>query len=356
MWADQVTEQNMTVYERNSFQLPVLNGHRRSTSKSGTAIRTPREQGRPLNGPIQIGGRVAEHMVQVAYNAQHRIHWHWELPSYLVTKNIAGGLFMLLSLGAGLGIFTFEALTFLAAGFTSMVFMLLTVVLLIKDLAQPKRFLNVLLRPQWKSWLARGAYIMVAFTIVGGLWWLLEGAAYMNWLPAKLVAGIRPFAAWITFPLALGVVIYSAFLLGQAEGRDMWQSPLLPFELLAQSFVVSSGIFLASSFFVSFPPGLQSFLSVIFPMSLGINLLLMLANKFAMPFASEVAMLASRDITHGQYRNHFWWGGIALGHIVPFALFIIAPFTIPVAALAAMIGLFFYEYAFVMAPQRVPNS
>jgi hypothetical protein len=82
----------------------------------------------------------------------------------------------------------------------------------------------------------------------------------------------------------------------------------------------------------------------------------MLANKFAMPFASEVAMLASRDITHGHYRNHFWWGGIALGHIVPFALFLIAPVAVPVAALAAMIGLFFYEYAFVMAPQRVPNS
>jgi formate-dependent nitrite reductase membrane component NrfD len=263
---------------------------------------------------------------------------------------------MLLSLGAGLGIFTFDALTFLAAGFTAMVFMLLTVVLLIKDLAQPKRFLNVLLHPQWKSWLARGAYIMVAFTAVAGFWWLLEGAAYMGWLPLNFVAGIRPFMAWITFPLALGVVIYSAFLLGQAEGRDMWQSPVLPFELLAQSFVVSSGIFLALSLFVSVPPGLQSFLSVIFPVSLGINLLLMLANKFAMPFASEVAMLASRDITHGHYRNHFWWGGIALGHIVPFALFLVAPFTVPLAALAAMVGLFFYEYAFVMAPQRVPNS
>jgi formate-dependent nitrite reductase membrane component NrfD len=263
---------------------------------------------------------------------------------------------MLLSLSAGLGIFGFNSLVFLATGFTSLVFILLTVVLLIKDLAQPKRFLNVLLRPQWKSWLARGAYIMVAFTAVAGLWWLLEGAAYMKWLPNDLAAGIRPFAAWITFSVALGVVIYSAFLLGQAEGRDMWQSPLLPFELLAQSFAVSSGVFLALSRFIPFPSLLEDVLSVVFPVSLAINLLLMLANKFAMPFASEVAMLASRDITHGHYRNHFWWGGIALGHIIPFALFLIAPFTAPIAALAAMIGLFFYEYAFVMAPQRVPNS
>ncbi|HSB01662.1 MAG TPA: NrfD/PsrC family molybdoenzyme membrane anchor subunit, partial [Anaerolineales bacterium] len=153
-----------------------------------------------------------------------------------------------------------------------------------------------------------------------------------------------------------GVVIYSAFLLGQAEGRDMWQSPMLPFELLAQSFVVSSGVFLALNMFVSFSPDLRTFLSVAFPVSLAIDLLLMMANKFAMPFASEVAMLASRDITHGHYRNHFWWGGVTLGHVVPFTLFVVAPLTIPVAALAALVGLFFYEYAFVMAPQRIPNS
>jgi len=126
--------------------------------------------------------------------------------------------------------------------------------------------------------------------------------------------------------------------------------------LLTQSFVVSSGVFLALSLFVAFPSSLERFLSVVFPLSLAINLLLMLANKFAMPFASEVALLASRDITHGRYRNHFWWGGIALGHILPFVLFLVAPFTVPVAALAALVGLFFYEYAFVMAPQRIPNS
>jgi formate-dependent nitrite reductase membrane component NrfD len=263
---------------------------------------------------------------------------------------------MLLSLGAGIGAFEFDSLTFLAAGLMSMVFMLLTAILLIKDLAQPKRFLNVLLRPQWKSWLARGAYIMVTFTTVAGFWWLLEAAAYMNWLSTDFVAGIRPIAAWITFPLALGVVIYSAFLLGQAEGRDMWQSPLLPFELLAQSFVVSGGVFLALNLFGPVSPGLQAFLSALFPVSLAINLLLLLANKFAMPFASEVAMLAARDITHGHYRNHFWWGGIALGHVIPLAMFVLVPITVPAAALAAIVGLFLYQYAFVMAPQRIPNS
>jgi formate-dependent nitrite reductase membrane component NrfD len=67
-----------------------------------------------------------------------------------------------------------------------MVFTLITVILLLKDLSQPKRFLNILLRPQWKSWVARGAFILVGFTVVAGLWWLLEGAAYLDWLANDL--------------------------------------------------------------------------------------------------------------------------------------------------------------------------
>jgi formate-dependent nitrite reductase membrane component NrfD len=192
---------------------------------------------------------------------------------------------------------------------------------------------------------------------VAGSWWLLEGAAYLNWLPSGIIAAIRPVAAWLAFPFALFTVIYSAFLLGQAEGRDMWQTPLLPFQLLSQSFMVASSIFLTLGLFVQFSTVLFNFLKVIFIASLSINLVITLVGKFAMPFASEVAMLASREISHGKYRNHFWWGGVALGHIVPITLFLAASaVAMPVAALAVIVGLFFYEYAFVMAPQHIPNS
>jgi hypothetical protein len=75
-----------------------------------------------------------------------------------------------------------------------------------------------------------------------------------------------------------------------------------------------------------------------------------------MPHASEVAMLASREMTHGKFRNHYWWGGIALGHVIPLVLMIAFVPALPVAVIATLVGLFFYEYAFVMAPQYIPNS
>ncbi len=363
MWADKVTEQNVFAYALPVHQPTLENvGYaggarkRRSlTSHSGAPLRSPQPQGQPLNGPIQFGGRVAEHMVQTAYTAQHKINWHWELPAYLVTKNIAGGLLMLLSLGSMFNLFSFDSATFLATGFTAMVFMLITTILLIKDLSQPKRFLNILLRPQWKSWVARGAFILVGFTVIAGLWWLIEGAAYLGWLSNDIASALRPIAAWLTFPLALFSVIYTAFLLGQAEGRDIWQNNLLPFQLFSQSMMTASGVFLALNLFVNFPADLQEILSILFPSSIAVNLLLTFAGKLN-SFPTDTAMLASREMTHGKFRNHYWWGGIALGHVMPLVLMIFFASALPVAVLAALIGLFFYEYAFVMAPQYIPNS
>jgi len=134
----------------------------------------------------------------------------------------------------------------------------------------------------------------------------------------------------------------------------MWQTPILPFQLLSQSFMVSSITFSALSLFVHISENLFGFLGSTFIFSLVTNLVITLAGKFAMPHASEVALLASREMSHGKFRNHFWWGGIVLGHIVPLAFITIG--AIPLAALAAVVGLFFYEYAFVMAPQHIPNS
>lgn len=120
--------------------------------------------------------------------------------------------------------------------------------------------------------------------------------------------------------------------------------------------MVASGVFLALGVFVNLPSGLSQLLIGLFPISIVVNLLITLMGKFAMPFSSEVAMLGSREMTHGKYRNHFWWGGIAMGHIVPLVLFFSAPIIFPAAVLTCAIGLFFYEYAFVLAPQHIPNS
>ncbi len=359
MWADVIPLHGGENGHRT--ETPAANGNGAvSQHSNGTPLRQPQPQGQPNNGPIQFGSTVAEHMVQVGYNAQHKIPWHWPVPAYLVTKGLAAGLFMILALGWLFDWFPFDGLTAVAGGLVSVVFMLLTTAFLVYDLERPERFLYILLRPQWKSWLTRGAVFLISFSTVGGVWWLLEMLDYLGVFPAA--DGIRPYLLILGFFLAIGVAVYTAFLFAQAEGRDLWQSSLLPFHLIVQAVVMGSAALLIIGAVVN--PELQ-FIRVnaaIFIVALLVDLFLVLAGEFGIPHATEVAAQAAHDISHGRYRRYFWGGSITIGHVVPLLLMLAAiffgggPLVVILAGLAAIAGMYAYEYAFVMAPQDTPNS
>ena len=320
MWADVIPLHPSQNGHGGSTPAGSTNG---KTSKSGTPLRTPQPQGTPRSGPIQIGGKMAEHMVQVAYNAQHKIPWHWPVPAYLVTKGIGAGIFMILSLGFIFNLFPQDGLFNLVAGFLSLLFIGITTGLLVLDLEKPERFLSIVFRPQWKSWLARGAYLLIGFSGIAAIWWLLELGAYVGWWPEAVAASTRPIIYWVGLPLAGGVTVYTAFLFGQAEGRDLWQSSLLPFHLVVQALMVGSGVLLIADLFLTLDPALSGLLAITFGVSLVVDLFVTLIGEFSMPHASEVAAVAAHEISHGHYKNHFWYGSIVLGHVLPLALLLV---------------------------------
>ena len=95
----------------------------------------------------------------------------------------------------------------------------------------------------------------------------------------------------------------------------------------------------------------------VFAALLVVDVFVMLAGEFAVPHASEIAARAAKEITHGKYARLTWLGSVAIGHIVPIGLVAVDHALAPVvAALCATVGLYCYEYAFVMAPQEIPNS
>lgn len=329
----------------------------RRNSASGAELRSPQIQGVPETGPIMIGdGRMAGQMVQVFYNAQHKIPWHWPVPAYLVTKGIGTGLFLLLSLGYGLHLIPFDALTFVVGGFLSLLFIAITTGLLVYDLERPERFLRIILRPQWKSWLVRGAYLMLGFSLVAGLWWLFETGAYLGWWSESVADTVRPVALWLGIPLATGVAVYTAFLFAQAEGRDAWQSALLPVHLLVQAFMAGAAVLHVAAFFISMPEPIGHAVRVGLVTTLVLDLLVLTA-EFGVPHASEVAARTVHLISRGRYRRYFVWGTITVGHVVPLALLVVnIPLFTVLSGLLVIAGLYYYEYAFVTAPQEIPNS
>src|SRR5205823_1478058 len=157
------------------------------------------------------------------YDAPHAPRpWGWRVSTYLWTKSIAAGALMMAALTLPLeragGMAADASLLRLTAPALALLFLAITTGLLVLDLKRPDRFLYVLFRSNPRSWLVRGSWILMADGGVAALW-LLAGISGHGGLQATLVLPA----------LLLGAATagYSAFLFGQAEGRDFWQSPLL---------------------------------------------------------------------------------------------------------------------------------
>ena len=74
-------------------------------------------------------------------------------------------------------------------------------------------------------------------------------------------------------------------------------------------------------------------------------------------YPSENAQRALYQLTRGHYARHFWMWGLSVGVILPAVLLLIPLSIIALPALLlAGAGLYFYSYAYVMAPQELPNS
>ena len=307
-------------------------------------------------GPIHIGdGNMASALLRSAaapretYNAPHRIPWHWQVPAYLVAKSIGAGSFVVAVAGVALGLLPAAPLFTTIAAFIALLFIGINTGLLVWDLDRPDRFWTILIRPQWKSWLARGAFILVGFSIVGGLFFLghLFG-----------LGSLANLLAWPGVVLAVLSAVYTAFLFAQSEGRDLWQSTLLPWHFFVQSIMAGSATLLIAASLVGATPDAQRALVVTFGLSVLINLLITVGGEFAVPHASQVAAMAAHMIKHGEYRRHYWFS-LLVGLLAPLALVAFAsesPVGLAVAGALSIAGLFAYEWAFVMAPQEVPNN
>lgn len=278
--------------------------------------------------------------------------WGWEVSTYVWTKAIAAGAFLVLALGIAApqvsGLVSFEMLGMGTASILlSLLFLALTGALLIKDLDKPGRFHYVLLRPQKRSWLVKGAW---AITLYGASLTLLAVSAWAGWVLASQIA------FWMAVLAAVVTAIYTAFLFAQAKGRDFWQSPALPFHMLVHSFIAGASALLIAMYFLGDFTTTAPYLIKVMAASLLLNLVILIA-ELVMPHPTEDAHLTVKMITSGHYARLFWAGTVLLGNLLPLGLLFLGTDAMVVAAaLLVQVGILITEKIWVEAPQRIPLS
>lgn len=285
---------------------------------------------------------------RVVYNTDHPMPWGWRVSSYFLTKGIAAGLVLVAALFLLLGGDASGAWMRWGVPLVSGFFLVVTGGLLVWDLKRPDRFFYLLTKGNPSSWLVRGAWILGGFGAVLAAWFVVGSTG-------------RPVAllVWPAAVLGLATAGYTAFLFGQAEARDLWQTPTLLWHMLAGAFAAGGGVSVLVASATGFGElGRVATLAMVGgTATLG---LISTAELFSRHPTRNIAM-AMHELTKGAYARQWWWGGQVLGVVIPvigggLALGGGSPWPAMIGGLGAAAGIWFADDAFVKAGQSVPLS
>lgn len=319
-----------------------------SSQSSGVGHYARFVEGKKQNGFVQIERtrEKGKSKARRVYDAPDKgVLWGWEVSAYVWTKAISAGAYLV--------VFLFMQLTQtpllvkMVGAAISFVFLAITGALLIKDLGRPERFIYTLLRPQWRSWLTRGSYIITVFGAILTAWWVAFFLKQFSILPVIEWLGVLP---------AILTAVYTAFLFAQAKGRDFWQSPVLGLHMIVHSVVAGAAIMLISDVYFDWHASwIGSFTAAGFLM-LVISLILLIFELWTTHSTNDAHTVA-RMITRGQFALHFWLGMVTIGHILPLVLlFSGSEIGSVLAGVLMLVGMYIGEHIWVKAPQMVPLS
>lgn len=302
------------------------------------------EQGRGPHGVAAGHPRRNNSAAQalLAYDVPHHAPWDWRLSLYTWTKSLAAGAYLIPALLALLGILSPEHVVWKwIAPALSATFLVLTGLILIADLDRPGRFWLIFARPQWRSWLVRGAFIILGF-----------GLVLVIHLLTNLLAGgaaVQGYLMLFGIPLGVLTAVYTAYLFAQATARDLWQSPLLPPHFLVQAMLAGAAALMPCAVWSA--PDIAPAVATLLGAACALHLLLV-AGEMTLAHPTAHARLAASEMTAGKYRAFFWAGSVLI--LVGINAVWLGAAAATAVAFAALVGLLAHEHAYVQAGQSVP--
>lgn len=302
------------------------------------------------DGHAPRGHGVAAPTARTTYDVPKKPLWGGLVTGYLWFKSLSAGAFL-----AGLPILLADGSSQLArllVPLLGILFLVVTSGLLVGDLKRPDRFLYILKRPNWSSWLAKGSLVLMAY---GGLLsvWLLLGLLDVS--PDGFAQGALGLA---TAGAAAMTAAYTAFLFAQAKARPLWMHKHFWLHLVLQALVAGGGLWAVLAAVVPVSDGVTIALRGVLGVGLvGHAAFLLMHHKLAPTGREAEYHRAVRLMTHGPFARKHKRLGLALGCAAPLILLLtFHPIALALAGACALGGLFAEEDVFVRAGQALPIS
>jgi len=289
---------------------------------------------------------------RTVYDVPHAPVWGGKVSAYLLTKSIAAGVLLAAILAGPLVGGGLAGATAAWTAALALLFLAATAGLLIGDLKRPDRFLSILLRPNWSSWIAKGTLVLTGYGVAAAAW-LAVGA-----LGVALPAAVEVPLLAASGVLAVLTASYTAWLFRQAAGRVLWMKRYFALHLAAQAVLAGCATLLLLQPLAGLDGLSPGALRAGLVGALLVHVALLASEHACAPRGREREFArAARLVSHGPFARRHWWLGVAGGVALPLALLGL-PFAWAGAAAGALAlaGLFVEEDILVRAGQSLPIS
>lgn len=258
--------------------------------------------------------------------------------------------------GTGAGAFVLSMYLDLVAGMVvGWLAVALGALALLADLGRPERFWRAASQPG-HSWMSRGTIFAILFLLFGLLRLAPQWLAGLPWGPAT---GLGQALAVVTTLAALGVMMYTGFLLSHSPAIPFWNATLLPLLFALYAFTCGMGVLL-----VLLPAlgerALDLRLVEVLAMSLLFaSLVFLWVYMLNMASSTSAAKESVRLLVAGPLALPFLGGVTLVGLIIPLALTVFtylanmgfgaASATLAVAGVLTLIGGYLFRHSILKA-------
>lgn len=278
----------------------------------------------------------------------------WVVSGYVLTNAVSSGAFLLLFVGLFLNhvleqpFMTVRPSAIYTGTIISLLFLFLTAILLIRDIADFSKFFKGLLNPSNGSRFVFGAYAIISFGILISLFAV---SIWFKWKPSSIIL------IYLTAFAALLVSISTTYLLDQNKNDFHWNKFSLTLHMLSHSFMAGGAAYSIADAFFRIGTTWGFYVDMVLHIAIVSNISVSIL-EFILTRKNESQMHLVREITTGNFKYLFWGGNILLGNIIPFIIIFFSnkPILQTLAGLFILIGIWIMDKIWIGAPQYVKTK
>jgi formate-dependent nitrite reductase membrane component NrfD len=204
------------------------------------------------------------------------------------------------------------------------------------------------------SWISRGVYFIIAFTIFGAL----DIASRAGWIEWGGTLG--NLLSVLAFVSALLVMIYLGFLMAGARIIPLWHSPLIPAIFLSYS-LAFGGALAAILYPISGIEYSIASITKLLLLTIASTLFLILVHLMVMKYSNKAAKRSAELLIRGNLRKIFVGGVLIVGLVIPLIITGLSQVAhsptgagTVIAGVLMLIGGFLFESSFLKAAIYTP--